>query len=110
MACPTSCQNTVNLSRGNTFACTFVWTPGTTGPANLLNTTLSSTVEDRANNAYELTITKALDGLSFTVAYEGSTEDWAVGTGRWDIKFVFPGDTISRTEVFRVNVLDSVTA
>ena len=27
-----------------------------------------------------------------------------------DIKFVFPGDGISRSEIFRVNVIDSVTA
>jgi hypothetical protein len=104
-----SCSNTVNVSQGNTFACTFTWTPGETGPANLLTTALTSTVEDRAGKTYELTITKAGDGLSFTVAYPGSTQDWALGLGRWDIKFVFPGDSISRTEIFRVNVIDSVT-
>lgn len=104
-----SCSNTVNISQGNTFACTFAWTPGTSGPADLLTTTLTSTVEDRAGNSYELTITKALDGLSFTCTYPGSTADWALGLGRWDIKFVFPGDTVSRTEVFRVQVIDSVT-
>jgi hypothetical protein len=102
-------SDTVTLSQGNTFAATFSWTPGTTGPANLLATTLTSTVEDKCGNAYELTITKAGDGLSFTVAYPGSTADWALGLGRWDIKFVFPGGGISRTEVFRVQVIDSVT-
>jgi hypothetical protein len=104
-----SCSNTVNVSQGNTFACTFTWTPGETGPANLLTTALTSTVEDRAGKTYELTITKAEDGLSFTCTYPGSTADWALGLGRWDIKFVFPGDSISRTEIFRVNVIDSVT-
>jgi len=104
-----SCSNTVNISQGNTFACTFAWTPGASGPANLLTTTLTSTVEDRAGKTYELTIEKALDGLSFTCYYPGTTADWAIGLGRWDIKFVFPGDTVSRTEIFRVNVIDSVT-
>jgi hypothetical protein len=104
-----SCSNTVTISQGNTFAATFSWTPGATGPANLLTTTLTSTVEDRAGKTYELTITKAGDGLSFTCTYPGSTADWALGLGKWDIKFVFPGDTISRTEIFRVNVIDSVT-
>jgi hypothetical protein len=104
-----SCSNTVNVSQGNTFACTFTWTPGETGPANLLTTALTSTVEDRAGKTYELVITKAEDGLSFTVTYPGSTADWALGLGRWDIKFVFPGSTVSRTEIFRVNVIDSVT-
>lgn len=104
-----SCSNTVTISRGNSFACTFTWTPGVSGPADLLTTTLTSTFEDRQANQYALTVTKALDGLSFTVAYAGSTADWAIGTGRWDIKFVFPGSVVTRTEIFRVNVIDSVT-
>jgi hypothetical protein len=104
-----SCSNTVTVSRGNTFACTFTWTPGATGPADLLTTTISSSLEDRQNNVYAMTVTKAVDGLSFTVAYPGDTSSWAIGTGRWDIKFVFPGSTVSRTEIFRVNVIDSVT-
>jgi hypothetical protein len=102
-------SDTVTLSQGNSFAATFSWTPGATGPANLLDTTLTSTVEDKCGNAYELVITKALDGLSFTCTYPGSTADWALGLGRWDIKFAFPGGGISRTEVFRVQVIDSVT-
>lgn len=102
-------SDTVTLSQGNSFACSFSWTPGATGPANLLDTTITSTVEDKCGNAYELTVTKSVDGLSFTVAYPGSTADWGLGLGRWDIKFVFPGGTISRTEVFRVQVIDSVT-
>ena len=105
-----SCTNQVTVSQGNTFACTFTWTPGATGPANLLATTITSTLEDRDSASYPMTITVAGDGLSFTVAYTaGSTANWAIGLGRWDIKFVFPGSTVSRTEIFRVNVIDSVT-
>ena len=104
-----SCSNTVTISKGNTFACTFTWTPGATGPADLLTTTLSSTFEDKQLNQYPLTVTKAVDGLSFTVAYTGDTSSWAIGGGRWDIKFVFSASSISRTEIFRVNVIDSVT-
>jgi hypothetical protein len=104
-----SCSN-VTVSRGNSFACTFTWTPGTAGPANLLTTTITSTLEDRQMNTYQMTVTKAGDGLSFTVAYAGDTSSWAIGNARWDIKFVFPsGAGISRTEIFRVNVIDSVT-
>jgi hypothetical protein len=105
-----SCTNQVTVSQGNTFACTFSWTPGASGPANLLTTTITSTFEDKQFNQYAMTVTKAGDGLSFTVAYTGSTADWAIGVGRWDIKFVFPGSTVSRSEIFRVNVIDSVTA
>ena len=104
-----SCPNTVTVSRGNTFACTFTWTPGASGPANLLTTTITSTFEDKQLNQYAMTVTKAVDGLSFTVAYTGSTADWAIGVGRWDIKFVFPGSTVSRSEIFRVSVIESVT-
>lgn len=106
-----SCSNTVTVSRGNSFACTFSWTPGATGPANLTATTITSSLEDRAMNVYPLTVAKAGDGLSFTVSYTGNTADWAVGTARWDIKFAFPsGAGVSRSEIFRVNVIDSVTA
>jgi endonuclease YncB( thermonuclease family) len=101
--------STVTVSQGNTFACTFTWTPGTGGPANLLATTLTSSLEDSADNSYSMTVTKAIDGLSFTVTYAGDTSNWAVGLGKWDIKFVFPGSTVSRSEIFRVNVIDSVT-
>jgi hypothetical protein len=104
-----SCTNQVTVSQGNTFACTFTWTPGATGPANLLATTITSTLEDRDFNEYAMTVTVAGDGLSFTVAYAGSTASWALGLARWDIKFVFPGSTVSRSEIFRVNVIDSVT-
>jgi hypothetical protein len=103
-------SNTVTISQGNTFACSFVWTPGPSGPANLLTTTLTSTFEDKCGNQYPLTVTKALDGLSFIVSYPGDTADWSVGLGRWDIKFAFSSTSISRTEIFRVQVIESVTA
>ena len=103
-------SNTVTISQGNTFACSFVWTPGPSGPANLLTTTLTSTFEDKCGNQYPLIVTKAVDGLSFTVSYSGDTSDWHVGLGRWDIKFAFSSTSISRTEIFRVQVIESVTA
>lgn len=104
-----SCSNTVTLSQGNSFACSFVWTPGTTGPADLTTTTITSSLEDRQMNVYDMAVTKAVDGLSFTVVYSGDTSNWAIGTARWDIKFAFSASSISRTEIFRVNVIDSVT-
>ena len=105
-----SCSNTVTLSHGNTFACTFTWTPGTTGPANLLTTTITSTVKDHSGTAYPLSVTVAQNGLSFAVEYMDSTADWALGLGKWDIKFVFSGGSTTHSEIFRVNVIDSVTA
>jgi hypothetical protein len=102
-------SNSVSISQGNSFACVFSWTPGASGPVNLLATTITSTLEDRCGNSYALTVVTANDGLSFTVSYPGTTADWSLGLGRWDIKFVFPGSTVSRTEIFRVSVLDVVT-
>jgi hypothetical protein len=104
--------NTVSLSQGNSFACTFAWTPGAAGPANLLATTITSDIRDHCGTLYALDVTIADDGLSFTVVYPDSTSDWSIGQSSWDIKFVFPGPptAISRTEVFRVNVVSVVTA
>lgn len=102
-------SNTAYFQRGNSFAATFSWTPGATGPANLLATSLTSVIRDRCGTEYELTVTKALDGLSFTAAYSGSTVDWELGQHSWDIKFVFPGSPISHSEMFRVIVEDTIT-
>ncbi len=102
-------SNTAYFQRGNSFAATFGWTPGATGPANLLATTLTSVIKDKCGTEYALTVTKAGDGLSFTVAYPGSTSDWELGQHSWDIKFVFPGSPVSHSEMFRVIVEDTVT-
>lgn len=102
-------SNTAYFQQGNTFACTFAWTPGATGPADLLTTTLSSTIRDKCGTEYALTITKAVDGLSFTCTYDGSTAEWELGQYAWDIKFVFPSGT-SHSELFRVIVPETITA
>ena len=102
--------NTVSISQGNSFACVFTWTPGEAGPANLSATTSTSDVRDHCGNIYSLVVTIAPGGLSFSTVYDGDTSEWSIGQASWDIKFVFPGSTVSRTEIFRVNVIDSVTA
>jgi hypothetical protein len=43
------------------------------------------------------------------VSYAGDTADWPLGWSNWDIKFVFPGSTVSRSEIFRIQVIDAVT-
>lgn len=101
--------NTVSLSQGNTFACTFAWAPGASGPANLLTTEVTSSIEDCAKTVYELDVAIAIDGLSFEVTYDGNTALWELGLARWDIKFVFASSGITRSEIFRVNIIDSVT-
>lgn len=103
-------SNTAYFQRGNSFGCTFAWTPGATGPADLLTTTLASTLRDKCGTEYALTVTKAVDGLSFSTTYPGSTADWELGQYSWDVKFTFPGSSVSHSEMFRVIVEDTVTA
>jgi hypothetical protein len=101
-------SNTAYFQQGNTFACTFAWTPGDSGPADLLATTLTSTIKDKCDTEYQLDIQKAVDGLSFTVSYAGDTGAWELGPYRWDIKFAFPSG-VSHSELFRVIVEETVT-
>ena len=102
-------SNTAQFSRGGTFGCTWVWTPGEDEPADLTGTTISSTLRDRCGTEYEMTVTLAVDGLSFTTNYIGSTSEWALGQANWDIRFVFPGSPITNSRMFRVIVEDTVT-
>lgn len=98
---------TVTMKRGTTLACTVDYSPGA-GPANLLNTTVTSDVIDVAGTTYHLNVTMAQDGLSFVLAYPSSTADWATGTGRWDIKFS-TGGVVFYTETIRILIIDEVT-
>lgn len=100
--------NTVTFKRGTTFVATAVYTPSAGGPANLLTTTVTSRITDSASQTYDLTITKAIDGLSFTMEYDGSTSAWWTGNARWDIKFVYGGNAFY-TETLRIQVIESVT-
>lgn len=102
-------SNTAYFSRGGSFGCTWVWTAGEGEPANLLGTTITSTLRDKCGNEYEMTVTIAGDGLSFTTNYSGSTLDWAIGQANWDIHFVFPGSPTTNSRMFRVIVEDVVT-
>lgn len=101
-------SKTISIKQGTTFACSAQWTPGDDGPANLIGTTIASSVEDACGNVYPLTVSIAIDGLSFTMLYPGSTASWADGLGKWDIKFTYPtGSTFSDT--LRVKVMPPVT-
>jgi len=104
-----SCSNTVNFSRGDTFGCTWVWTPGAGEPADLLDTTITSTLKDKSGAEFDMTVTVAVNGLSFTTNYVGDTSDWAVGLASWDIRFVFDGSPVTHSQKFRVQVLDTIT-
>ena len=70
--------DTVTLKRGNTFACTFTWTPGPSGPATLTSTTLASSVKDACDNEYALGVTKALDGFRSLKAAAANSRPLAI--------------------------------
>ncbi len=103
-----TCSTSVTFKRGTTFAGTVTYTPETGGPANLLTTTVTSSIIDAANNTYPCTITMAVDGLSFVASYS-PTANWSLGSARWDIKFAY-GTTVFYSETMRLNVIDQVTA
>jgi hypothetical protein len=103
-----TCSTSVTFKRGTTFAGTVTYTPETGGPANLLTTTVTSSIIDYANNTYPCTITMAVDGLSFVASYS-PTANWSLGSARWDIKFAY-GSTVFYSETMRLNVIDQVTA
>lgn len=102
-------SNTAYFSRGGSFGCTWVWAPGEGEPANLIGTTISSTLRDKCGTEYEMTVTMAGNGLSFTTNYVGDTSSWALGQANWDIRFVFPGSPVTNSKMFRVIVEDVVT-
>jgi len=102
-----TCATTTTFKRGTTFAATVTYTPSAGGPANLLTTTVASSVIDSAGAVYPLTITMAGDGLSFVASYSTTTA-WELGLARWDVKFTY-GGTIFFSETMRLNVIDQVT-
>lgn len=101
--------STANFSRGDSFGCTWTWTPSVGEPANLLDTTISSVIKDHCGTEYALTVEIAEDGLSFTTIYDGDTSDWGLGQANWDIRFVFDGNPIAHSIKFRVMVEDTIT-
>jgi hypothetical protein len=103
-----TCSTSVTFKRGTTFAGTVTYTPQAGGPANLLTTTVTSSIIDASNQVYPTTITMAGDGLSFVASYS-PTANWTIGSARWDIKFAY-GTTVFYSETMRLNVIDQVTA
>jgi hypothetical protein len=101
--------NTANFSRGDTFGCSWTWTPGAGQPANLIGTTITSTLRDHCGDEYAMTVTLAGNGLSFTTNYPGDTSDWALGQANWDIRFVFPGSPTTHSTIFRVIIEQTIT-
>lgn len=101
--------NTVTFSRGDTFACSWTWNPGAGEPATLAGTTITSTVKDKCGNEYELTVTKAVDNLSFVTSFSGDTSDWHLGLASWDIRFQFSGSPVTHSQIFRINVQETIT-
>ena len=101
--------NTVTFKRGSSFSASMVWNPEPGGIANLIGVTVSSTIIDAQQNEYDLTATVAVDGLSVAFVYPGSTSAWAIGTAKWDIKFL-NGGTVFYSETMRIDLIGQVTA
>jgi hypothetical protein len=102
-----TCSTTTTFKRGTTFAATVTYTPSAGGPANLLTTTVASSIIDAEGTTYPCTITMAVDGLSF-VASVADTTQWGLGNARWDVKFTY-GGVVFYSETMRLSVIDQVT-
>jgi hypothetical protein len=98
----------VTFKRGTSFAATVTYTPDAGGPATITNVTITSTIITTDGTEYPCTITKAGSGLYFIVRYTGDSGSWALGTARWDIKFINAGATFY-SETMRLNIIDQVT-
>jgi hypothetical protein len=101
--------NTVTFKRGTSFGASVVWNPEAGGLANLIGVTVTSTIIDADRNEFDLVVTVAGNGLSFTATYPGATADWATGTARWDIKFSNNG-SVFYSDTMRLDVIGQVTA
>jgi len=100
--------NTVTFKRGSSFSASMVWNPEPGGIANLIGVTVTSTIIDAQQNEYALNATVAVDGLSVAFVYPGSTAAWAIGTAKWDIKFL-NGGTVFYSETMRIDLIGQVT-
>lgn len=104
-----SCSNTAVFSRGDSFSSVWTWVPGAGEPANLIGTTITSTLLDRSGKAHDLTVVLAGNGLSFTATYIGDTSSWGLGLASWDIRFTFPGGPVTHSTIFRVQIQETIT-
>lgn len=104
-----SCSNTAVFSRGDSFASVWTWVPGEGEPANLIGTTIQSTLQDRAGKEHDMVVTVAGNGLSFSTIFPGDTSGWALGLASWDIRFTFPGGPVTHSTIFRVQVQETIT-
>ncbi len=103
-----SCPNTVTFKRGTSFAASCAYTPSAGAPANLTGTTITSSVVDSQHNQYDLTVTIAAGGMSFTAVYGGDTSSWAIGLAKWDVRFEY-GGAVFYTTTMRLDVIGEVT-
>ena len=101
-------STSVIFKRGTTFAGTCTYTPDTGGPSTITSVTITSNIILADGVTVPLTITKAGNGLSFVASTSASTGEWALGTARWDIKFVNAG-AVFFSDTMRLSVIDQVT-
>lgn len=103
-------MQTVTLKRGDTFipTCTYLNTAGVPTAYGPLGITIKSQVRS-PNGALvgELTVT-AGTGVGEFVLESGNTQNWPVGSLRWDIQFL-QGSHVFSTVTAAVEVSDDVT-
>ena len=96
----------ITWKRASTFGATVTYTPDTGWPANLDDVTVTSDIRDSNRKIYSLTVVKT-SSTTFNVTYS-STQDWALGSGYWDIRFE-SGGTVFFSDTVVINIIDNVT-
>jgi hypothetical protein len=85
-----------------TFYAEVTWTPAVGEPANLIGSTVTSTILDSNGKRFELVVTNTgNDGINY-IASLADTSEWSVGSAFWDFKITASGYNYSTTWTFDV--------
>jgi hypothetical protein len=75
------------ITKEATFSVSYAYAPGASDPATLASITITSGLLDAAGGYHPLTVTKAVDNMSFTLSSD--TDDWSVGQATYDVRLQF---------------------
>ena len=73
-----------SLVKDSTFSVSYAYAPGAGDPSTLAGITITSSLLDAAGAYHPLTVTKAVDNLSFTLSSD--TDAWSLGQATYDVR------------------------
>ena len=72
------------VTKPGTFSVTYAYGPGAGDPADISGITITAGLKDSSRVYHPLTVTKAVNNLSFTLTSD--TDNWALGQAIYDVK------------------------